>query len=81
MPLKKTIEEADADKKAGKSPSTQAGEFVKAEMDELKEGNPRIQSRKQAIAIGLSEARRHGVKLPKPPPPKVMRGRGANRGR
>ena len=81
MPLKKTIEAADADKKAGKSPSTQAGEFIKAEMEELKDGNPRIQSRKQAIAIGFAEARKHGVKLPKPPPPKMMRGRGANRGR
>jgi hypothetical protein len=81
MPLKKTLEKADADKKAGKSPSTQAGEFVKVEMESMEAGNPRIQSRKQAIAIGLSEARRHGVKLPKPPPPKMMRGRGANRGR
>jgi hypothetical protein len=81
MPLKKTIEKAEADKRAGKSPSTQAGEFVEAEMKSMEAGNPRIQSRKQAIAIGLSEARRHGLKLPKPPPPKMMRGRGANRGR
>jgi len=81
MPLKETLEKAEADKKAGKPASTQAGEFVKAEMKSMEAGNPRIQSRKQAIAIGLSEARRHGVKLPKPPPPKVMRGRGANRGR
>ncbi len=66
MPLKKVTARARADARAGKSPSTQAGEFVREEMHQLERGNPRVQSRKQAIAIGLSEARRAGVKLPAP---------------
>ena len=66
MPERKTLSRARADKRAGKAPSTQAGEFVRVEMHQFERGNPRVHSRKQAIAIGLSEARRAGVKLPAP---------------
>ena len=64
MPEKKTIERARRDKAQGKSPSTQAGEFVKEEMDHIRGGKHGARSTKQAIAIGLSKARRSGVKLP-----------------
>jgi hypothetical protein len=66
MPDKKTLERAERDKREGKSPSTQAGEFVKEEMDHIREGKHGARSAKQAIAIGLSKARRAGVKLPPP---------------
>jgi hypothetical protein len=66
MPDKKTLERAEEDKKEGKSPSTQAGEFVREEMDHIREGKHGARSAKQAIAIGLSKARRAGVAL-KPP--------------
>jgi hypothetical protein len=66
MPLKRTIEKAKADKRAGKSPSTQAGEFVHEEIDKIRKGKHGARSTKQAIAIGLSEARRAGVDLPPP---------------
>ena len=66
MPDKKTIERARKDKHEGKSPSTQAGEFVHAEMDKIRRGEHGARSAKQAIAIGLSEARRAGVDLPPP---------------
>ena len=66
MPDKKTLERAEEDKKEGKSPSTQAGEFVREEMDHIREGKHGARSTKQAIAIGLSKARRAGVAL-KPP--------------
>jgi len=66
MPTKQTIEAAKRDKREGKSPSTQAGEFVKAEMDKIRKGEHGARSAKQAVAIGLSEARRAGVEL-KPP--------------
>jgi hypothetical protein len=66
MPEKKTIEKAKKDKSEGKSPSTQAGEFVHQEIEHVKEGKHGARSTKQAIAIGLSEARRAGVKLPAP---------------
>src|SRR5437870_12349014 len=66
MPDKKTIERAQADKREGKSPSTQAGEFVKKEIEDIRAGKHGARSAKQAIAIGLSEARRAGVDL-KPP--------------
>src|SRR5690348_17395559 len=66
MPEKKTIERAREDKREGKSPSTQAGEFVREEMDHIREGKHGARSTKQAIAIGLSKARRAGVKLPPP---------------
>jgi hypothetical protein len=66
MPEKRTIRRAQADKRAGKSPSTQAGEFVREEMDHVRQGKHGARSTKQAIAIGLSKARRAGVKLPPP---------------
>jgi Family of unknown function (DUF6496) len=64
MPDKETIERAKADKRAGKSPSTQAGEFVREEIHHIREGKHGARSTKQAIAIGLSKARRAGVRLP-----------------
>ncbi len=66
MPDRKTIEKARADKRAGKSASTQAGEFVHDEIDKIRQGKHGARSTKQAIAIGLSEARRSGVDLPPP---------------
>jgi len=66
MPLKKTIALAKKDKAEGKSASTQAGEFVKEETDIIRKGKPGAKSAKQAIATGLSKARRAGVDL-KPP--------------
>ena len=66
MPKKQTIERAKKDKRQGKAPSTQAGEFVKETIDEIREGKIGARSTKQAIAIGLSKARRAGVDLPPP---------------
>lgn len=66
MPLKSTIEKARKDAEEGKSPSTQAGEFVREEIDRIRKGEHGARSAKQAIAIGLSEARRAGVDLPAP---------------
>jgi hypothetical protein len=66
MPEKETVRRARADKRAGKSPSTQAGEFVREEIHHVREGKHGARSTKQAIAIGLSKARRAGVKLPPP---------------
>jgi hypothetical protein len=66
MPDQKTIERAREDAREGKSPSTQAGEFVREEMDHIREGKHGARSTKQAIAIGLSKARRAGVDLPPP---------------
>jgi hypothetical protein len=66
MPEKKTVERARKAKKEGKAPSTQAGEFVKEEMDHIREGKHGARSPEQAIAIGLSKARRAGVDLPPP---------------
>jgi hypothetical protein len=66
MPEKKTLERARKDRREGKSASTQAGEFVREEMDHIREGKHGARSSKQAIAIGLSKARRAGVNL-KPP--------------
>ena len=66
MPEKETLRRARADKRAGKSPSTQAGEFVHEEIEHVREGKHGARSAKQAIAIGLSKARRAGVKLPPP---------------
>ena len=64
MPERETIERAREDAEEGKSPSTQAGEFVREEMHHIREGKHGAASTKQAIAIGLSKARRAGVKLP-----------------
>ena len=66
MPEKETIERAHEDAREGKSPSTQAGEFVREEMHHVREGKHGAASTKQAIAIGLSKARRAGVKLAAP---------------
>ena len=65
MPTQKAIQAAKRAKKQGKPPSTQAGEFVREEMERMKEGEG-AESPKQAIAIGLSKARRAGVELPAP---------------
>lgn len=66
MPEKKTIERARKDKREGKAPTTQAGEFVREEIEHVREGKHGARSAKQAIAIGLSKARRAGIKLPPP---------------
>ena len=66
MPEKETLERAEQDKREGKSPSTQAGEFVHEEIEHIREGKHGARSTKQAIAIGLSKARRAGVDLPPP---------------
>src|SRR6476619_3468379 len=66
MPEKNRIERARKDAREGKSPSTQAGEFVHEEIDHIREGKHGARSTKQTIDIGLSKARRAGVKLPPP---------------
>ena len=66
MPEKQTIERAKQDAREGKAPTTQAGEFVREEMEHVKRGKHRVRSRKQTIAIGLSKARRAGVRLKSP---------------
>src|SRR5690349_7300146 len=66
MPDKGTIEQAEQDKREGKAPTTQAGEFVREEIEHVRKGKHGARSTKQAIAIGLSKARRAGVKLPPP---------------
>ena len=66
MPEQETLERVKEDKREGKSPSTQAGEFVREEIHHVREGKHGARSPQQAIAIGLSKARRAGVKL-KPP--------------
>jgi hypothetical protein len=66
MPDKATIDRAKRDKQQGKSTSTQAGEFVRKEIDNIREGKHGARNAKQAIAIGLSEARRAGVDVKQP---------------
>jgi Family of unknown function (DUF6496) len=66
VPDKETIERARKDERQGKAASTQAGEFVREEMDHIRQGKHGARSTKQAIAIGLSKARRAGVDLPVP---------------
>jgi hypothetical protein len=66
MPEKKTMERARKDKREGKAATTQAGEFVREEMEHIRQGKHGAKSSKQAIAIGLSKARRAGVDLPPP---------------
>ncbi len=66
MPEPEVIQRGREDAAEGKSPSTQAGEFVHQEIDHVKQGKHGARSAKQAIAIGLSKARRAGVKLPPP---------------
>ncbi|MGE5610775.1 MAG: DUF6496 domain-containing protein [Bacillota bacterium] len=71
MPEKRTIKRAKQDEREGKAPTTQAGEFVREEMHHIREGKHGARSTKQAIAIGLSKARRAGVDLPPPRPGRV----------
>lgn len=71
MPKASTLEKARRDARQGKKPTTQAGEFIREEMKKLERGSGNVRSRKQAIAIGLSEARRAGVKLGTPSPKKA----------
>ena len=66
MPDRKTLARARRAEAEGKSPSTQAGEFVREEIEHMREGRHGARSTKQAIAIGLSKARRAGVKLQPP---------------
>ena len=66
MPGKKAITRARQAANEGKAPSTQASEFVREEIEEIREGKHGARSTKQAVAIGLSKARRAGVKLPPP---------------
>jgi len=66
MPEKETLERARRDKQEGKAATTQAGEFIREEMHHIREGKHGARSTKQAIAIGLSKARRAGVDLPPP---------------
>ena len=68
MPEKRTIERARRDKEEGKAPTTQAGEFVREEIEHIRSGKHGARNTKQAIAIGLSKARRAGVDLPPPNP-------------
>jgi hypothetical protein len=65
MPERKTMRRANRDRREGKSAGTQAGEFVREEMEHVKKGKHGAKSRAQAIAIGLSKARRSGVSVPK----------------
>jgi hypothetical protein len=64
MPERSTVRKAKRARREGKSPSTQAGEFVREEIEHIREGKHGARSTKQAIAIGLSKARRAGVDLP-----------------
>lgn len=66
MPEKDAIERAQRDEAQGKAPTTQAGEFVREEIEHVREGKHGARSAKQVVAIGLSKARRAGVKLPPP---------------
>ena len=73
MPERATVQRARRDKRQGKAPTTQAGEFVREEIRHIREGRHGAASTKQAIAIGLSKARRKGAKVP--PRPKRSRSR------
>ena len=73
MPEPATIARAKRKAKEGKAPSTQAGEFVREEIHHIREGKHGARSAKQAIAIGLSKARKAGVELPPPPGEKSNR--------
>jgi hypothetical protein len=77
MPDQETIERAREDAREGKSPSTQAGEFVREEIDHVREGKHGARSPQQAIAIGLSKARRAGVKLAPPKGPASLKKKAA----
>ena len=77
MPEKATLQRAEQDKREGKAPSTQAGEFVREEIEHVREGRHGARSPRQAIAIGLSKARRAGIEMP--PPRKVSTSRRTRR--
>ena len=77
MPEQKTLERAREDEREGKSPSTQAGEFVREEIHHVREGKQGARSPQQAIAIGLSKARRAGVQLSPPKGPASVRKKAA----
>ena len=77
MPEQETIRRAQEDAEQGKAPSTQAGEFVREEIHHVREGKHGASSAKQAIAIGLSKARRAGVKLAPPKGPAAIRKKAA----
>ena len=77
MPEQRTLERALEDAREGKSPSTQAGEFVREEIHHVREGKHGARSPQQAIAIGLSKARRAGIKLSPPKGPKALRKKAA----
>jgi len=79
MPEEETVERARQDEREELSPSTQAGEFVREEMEHIREGKHGARSPQQAIAIGLSKARRAGVKLPPPKRGKARTKRQAKR--
>lgn len=79
MPDEEAVERAREDEREGKSPSTQAGEFVREEMEHIREGDHGARSPEQAIAISLSKARRVGVKLPPPKRGKTRTKRQAKR--
>jgi len=79
MPEEEPIKRAREDEREGLSPSTQAGEFVREEMEHIREGEHGARSSQQAIAIGLSKARRAGVKLPPPKRGKARTKRQAKR--
>ena len=64
MPEKSTMKRVRRDKRQGKSASTQAGEFVREEMHHKRSGKHKVKNQKQAIAIGLSKARKAGIKVP-----------------
>jgi len=81
MPEKATVERARRDKREGKAASTQAGEFVREEIHHIREGKHGARSAKQAIAIGLSKARKAGVKLPANPNEKETSARKTSRKR
>ena len=71
MPEKRTVERARRARRAGKAPTTQAGEFIREEIHDIRQGKHGARSPEQAIAIGLSKARRAGVDLPPPKKGKV----------
>jgi hypothetical protein len=73
MPEKEVVDRANEDLKEGKSPSTAAGEFVHEEIEHVKEGKHGARSPQQAIAIGLSKARRAGIPLAPPSPGKAKK--------
>ena len=79
MPEKRTVQRARKDARQGKAPSTQAGEFVREEIHHVRQGKHGARSPQQAIAIGLSEARKKGKKVPKKSKKKTKKGRKKSR--